>query len=434
MPKNILQDVTPPKRKTIRDIPLSINRKKEEEENKSDLSDFPGPIEDIRATKRVGSKTKWWILAIVVLIATYFFLSIGFSGAEVVLVPKQEKVDIELSLLAVRDDIRSGEDGVPFKTILIESEGSRSTSNITEKDVDKKASGEIVVFNDYSSEAERLTKNTRFETSDGLIYRTPKSVLVPGRKVDNGKTTPGSITITVYADSPGNDYNIGLVDFTIPGFKGTDRFSKYYARSKTEMAGGYSGIMKIVEDDELEQMRNDIHIDLDKELRSKVYTQVPEDYVLYEDGMFVDFKHQPNLDLGGSVQIIEKGILRAVLFDKSDLSNFIAENLISGLGEGVVEISNLEDLSFGIDDKENIQPWEDVNFDFGLSGSAQFVWVFDEDKMKDDFAGQSKKNTDSILSNFIGITEAEVTISPFWKLTFPKNTERIKIETRESLE
>ncbi|MBU4480273.1 hypothetical protein KKG48_02425 [Patescibacteria group bacterium] len=437
MPKNILQDVMPPTKKTIRDIPLPNNRKKaenkKENEKEHGLSDFPGPIEDIRPPKKGASKTKWWFLVVAVFVAVYFFLAFVFSGAEIILVPKQEKVDLELNLTAVRDDIKSNEEGIPFKTILIEGEDSRSTSNVTEKEVDKKASGEIIVFNDYSSSPERLVINTRFETLDGLIYRIPKSTVIPGRTTVNGKTTPGSITVTVYADSPGEDYNIGLVDFTIPGFKGTDRFSKYYARSKTEMTGGYSGIMKVVEDNELEKMRNDINVDLEKELKSKVYSQVPEGYVLYEDGIFVDFQHQPNLDLGDSVQVVEKGILRAVLFDKSNLSNFIAENLIAGLGEGIVEISNLEDLIFKIDNKENIKPWEDNQFTFSLSGSAQFVWTFDEEKMKADFAGQSKKNTDSILSNFIGITDAEVIISPFWKSTFPENTERIKIEIKESL-
>jgi len=66
--------------------------------------------------------------------------------------------------------------------------------------------------------------------------------------IENGKTVPGSIEVTVYADEPLSKYNIGLTDFTVPGFKGAPQFETFYARSKTPMTGGFTGMEPVVEE------------------------------------------------------------------------------------------------------------------------------------------------------------------------------------------
>ena len=427
MPKNVLQDVMPPKKRSIRNIPLSQNKKRAGN-GKKNLSNFSGPVEGIKGVnKNNSSKTKWWFLLIFTIIVALVGASFLFSSAEVVLTPKQEIVDLTTNLIAVKKGADSKEAGVPYRILTISNEGSQTTSNIEEKEVDKKASGQIVIFNDYNSSSQRLVKNTRFETPDGLIYRINKSVIVPGKKNKDGKIIPGSVTVTVYADSPGKEYNIGLVDFTIPGFKGTDRFSKFYARSKTSMEGGFSGVMKIVTNNELKQIRKSIQVNLEEDLKDAIYSQIPENSVLYRDGIYINFEPQENIDLGDSVQVVEKGILTAILFDKNELSNYIAKNVVN-LDEGSVEISNIDELDFLIDNKDYIKPWEDSSFKFSLSGSANFVWVFDNEKIKESLAGHPKNNTSFLLSNYPGIEEAVVTISPFWKRNFPKDTNKIKVK------
>jgi hypothetical protein len=426
MSKNILQDVIPPKKRSIRDVPISSSHKKK----KSD-TEIENSTNTFNNKDKKPRKIKWLYIFIVFLIIFLVAFSTVFSNAKINITPKQEKVEIGVLMKAVKD--QDSIDGVPFKVLSIETDGYKTISSFEEKDIDKKASGEITIFNNYTTSPFRLVATTRFETSEGLVYRTPKSLSVPGKTTEGGKTVPGSITIKVYADVPGEDYNIGLKDFTIPGLKGSDSFNSVYARSKTAMTGGFSGVMKIVGDSDLENMRAEIYSELEEELKNKVYSQVPEDYILYSDGIFVSFNSQENIDLGDSVQVIERGILDAVLFNKQDLSDYIANNLVSSLDEGKVSVINLEDLNFNIKNKQNISLLEDKDFDFDLDGFAQFVWMFDENKMKNDFVGQNKNNINSILANYIGIKEVEVIISPFWKTRFPKNVDRIKIIKNLSL-
>src|SRR3989339_574806 len=397
MTKNILQDVMPPKKRSIRDIPLS--RKREDVSSSNNLSDFSGPIEGIRSSEgmvaiaRRKSRKIWWFLGVIFLVLFLFVISNIFSGAKITLVPKQEQVEFSATFTAFSssDSDKDTED-ISYNVITLEETGSMSTSNLTEKDVDKKSSGEIIIFNDDSSAPQRLVINTRFETPEGLIYRIPKSVAVPG-------------------------------------FKGTDKFSKFYARSKTAMKGGYSGIMKMVDDSELKDMKQSIHEDLVKKLKESVYAQIPGNLILYEDGIFIDFESQDNIDLGDSVQVVEKGFLRAVSFDRDSLSQYLANNILpEDMASETLEISNIEDLNFSVEEKDLVSIEDNDSFDFDISGSANFIWTFDEEKMKGDFSGQPKKNVNIILANFSGIKEAEVSISPFWKRNFPQNVDKIKIE------
>ena len=73
---------------------------------------------------------------------------------------------------------------------------------------------------------------------------------MPGESLVSGKTVPGSTETAVSADEAGKEYNIGKTDFTIPGFKGDARYSKFYARSKTDMEGGFIGTIYSLSDED----------------------------------------------------------------------------------------------------------------------------------------------------------------------------------------
>ncbi len=422
MSKNVIQDIMPPKRRSIRDIPLRENKKNITNENPVEPPvNFPSYNEQTVTPKKGHSKIKWFVVGLVTILIFVFVFPFFFSSANVTITPKEDDVQVSANFSSSNRDNFDVNTDVAYDLISVSSEGFRTATDFQEKEVDKKASGDIVIFNDYSSASQRLVINTRFQAPNGLIYRVAKSVVVPGKTASG----PGSVTVTVYADSPGAEYNIGLVDFTVPGFKGTDRFDKFYARSKTEMAGGYSGVMKIIPDDETENLREQIKADLEKELTEQIYSKIPENSIVYKDGMFLDFSFKPNVDLGDSVQVVADGTLSAIVFDKKDLSDALVSKVISGNNK--MDVLNLESLAFSVKNKNIFDVNEKGPFNFSLEGLGKFVWSFDEDKMKSDFAGRSKKDTNAILAGYDGIKEAEVTISPFWKITFPSNKDKIKI-------
>src|SRR3989344_6529655 len=244
-----MQDVLPPQnednseKRSIRHISMRKDREfKTGSAAEADQTGSAGKSWEFR--KQVGGRGGKWPLVVGIGVAVAVLgigLSVFFSGATVFATPRQEAVTVNGTFTAVKES-KPGE--LQYETMTLSKETSLSVSATGEKHVERKASGNIVIYNNYNSESQRLIKNTRFETPEGLIYRVDKSVTVPGRKSEGGVAAPGSMEITVYADQPGSSYNIGLTDFTIPGLKGDPRYEKFYARSKTPMTGGVSGVVK----------------------------------------------------------------------------------------------------------------------------------------------------------------------------------------------
>ncbi|TAL49028.1 hypothetical protein EPN83_02020 [Patescibacteria group bacterium] len=434
MPRNILQDIVPPEKRTIRNIPLP-NRPRQEPPRPSPSPRLPED-EDEEPPKVYGfgsglkppaisSKRLLWVLGgVVILLAVIVLMSLT-AGATVTVTPKQSIIKAESETFTAE---KGATEGLSFETVRLSRDSGSSVPATGEEKVERKASGRIVIYNNYDAKEQRLIKNTRFETPEGLIYRINESVVVPGKTLKNGETVPGSVEVTVYADEPGEKYNIGLKDFTIPGFKGDPRYKSMYGRSKTEATGGFIGMVKKVSESDLKTAQETIHEKLRLELEKEVASQIPETVVLYPGAVTISFEPLAQSEArGNSVKVNERGILTAVLLRKDMLAKALAERLAPQLAEGEVEVPNLDRLSFAIADR-NFHPERDSKMTFAMNGDVDIVAQFDEEEVKAALTGKSKKDIQALLGNYPAIERAEAVIRPFWKQSFPSNAKRIRIE------
>ncbi|MCK5027189.1 MAG: hypothetical protein KAS07_02110, partial [Candidatus Pacebacteria bacterium] len=342
-------------------------------------------------SKRSGSKFSpmWWgVAGVVGIFFVVIFVWSFFSTATVRVVLSQQTTTVNDTFSAVRN---TTEDGVPYQIVKLEEKATADVTPTGEDEVIKKASGQIVIYSEYG-DSMRFVVNTRFQAPDGKIYRVDKPVNIPGSKKDaDGKLIPGSIEVTVYADEVGEEYNKGLVDFTVPGLLDSELYDKFYARSKTEMAGGFNGILKYASEIDVEEASQK----LKEEVREKLLANsgfIGEDRILYDDAVFIDFStHVPtDVSANGMLTIEETGLLRAFVFDKKDLSSAIANNTLSSYDGSTVIVRNLEEMVFVFEDKEDF----DVNvsgvFTFTISGKPHIVWEIDVEEFKNDLAGISE--------------------------------------------
>ena len=156
------------------------------------------------------------------------------STAAVNISPYKETLAVDSRLRAYTNTVATG---LSFEVMQLSAEESGLVTATGISSGGQKASGKITVYNNYGSAFQRLIANTRFQTSDGKVYRIKGAISVPGM---------GMTEATVYADQAGEEYNIGPADFTLPGLKGGARFEKVFAKSKTTMAGGSGGNARIV--------------------------------------------------------------------------------------------------------------------------------------------------------------------------------------------
>ena len=430
MAKNI-DDITPPEDRGNRSIrKVSVNRtprrRKPERLEIADQGINNNVPPEAPRTRKASSRFGIWILAFVILLALVFGLSFVFSGAKLVITPKQRTVLADAEFAAFKSP---GLNELGYEIMTIDREDSKGVIASGEEFIEEKASGQIVIYNDFNSSSQRLIKNTRFETPEGLIYRINKSVTVPGIQKEDGKSVPGSIEVTVYADEVGDTYNIGLTDFTIPGFAGDPRFDDFYARSKSEMTGGFVGEKKVVSELDETQARNEIQEKLKTQLLKDVFSQKPEGFEIYEDGVFVAFSSLPDEETGNKVVVKEKATLYGVLFKQDAFARFVAQNTIAGFDEEMVEILDPSTLTFSILEKDTVEPWIGDEFSFRLGGKAHIVWSFESEQLKEDLAGKAKGALETVLTGYPSIDEAQIVLRPFWRQTFPDNIKDIKVTT-----
>lgn len=343
------------------------------------------------------------------------------SSATVSVILQNEYLDINSDLKAHDNPAVNG---LAFEIMQMDAEKSQPITATGIAKGGHKASGKIIIYNNFSSASQRLIATTRFQTKDGKTYRIPQAAVVPGM---------GSTEALVYADAPGESYNIGLVDFTIPGLKGGPRYEKIFAKSKTEMKGGSSGNARIVRQEDIASVKSELADNIKKELIAALSQKKPVGYLLYGNAIkinYIDNAGNPKAgDVAGDSLVYKtKGNATGYLLKKDDLSKALVENNVKKLkrsvgGNDELNIENLDGLKLELVSADK----QDKEISLNLSGSAHFVWGLDAKKLAEDLASLKKKDYNQVFQNYSGIKKAVITMKPSWWRKLPGDPSKIKI-------
>ncbi|NTV44269.1 MAG: hypothetical protein HGA67_01060 [Candidatus Yonathbacteria bacterium] len=373
-----------------------------------------------------GQRAIWWIATVAVVVLVVMIMNV-FSGATATITPRQENAFIQGQFTAMRGS--NDPTILGFEVMNLAADESEDIPATAEQQVERRASGRIVIYNAYNTSDQRLVKKTRFEDAKGNIYRIDESVVVPGMRTENGETVPGSIEVTVYADEPGEQFNAGLVDLTVPGFKGTPQYTKIYARSKTEMTGGFIGKEKVASEEAVVAARADVERKLTETLLANARAQTPDGFILAEYGVAYSFQHADSIQSkdGKNVTLTAHGTLQIMMFNASQLARFVAKNSISSYNDADVYFSDPTQLSIGIvkEGDAPFVPGDQVMISLG--GTPHIVWNVDEKAVIEALVGISKKRFDEIMRTFPNIASAQVSLHPFWKGSFPEDAKDISV-------
>jgi hypothetical protein len=368
-----------------------------------------------------------WFIAIASVILLFFVLSYFFSGATIHVSPKSATVPLDDIVFTATK--ATTDDNLGFEVMAIKGQETKTAQATVEQTASQKASGQVIVYNDFSTSSQKLITGTRFETADGKIFKIGSAITIPGQKIVNGKVTPGSVEATVTAAEAGDSYNIALSDFTIPGFKGSPKYQKIYARSKTVMSGGSLGAVHILPEADANKIREELTITLKTKLLTQAKAQVPEGYMFFDGTVFMTTENASGPVSGKdvNVSVVESGTLRAFIFKRDTLTKEIAKNGIREYDNLPVSISNFDALTLSLKDHDLINPNDVKSISFSFSGTAQTVWDVDQKVLIADLISIKKKEFDTVLKKYPSIEKATLSVKPFWKLHLPDDTSKIKI-------
>jgi len=369
-----------------------------------------------------------WIICIVSVATLLFLLSLTFVTATLTITPQNKTV-----VLNDTYNISSNKDiaGLHYQVMTVKKDLSKTLKTDGEEYVERKATGKAVIYNNYSTSKQRLIINTRLETKDGLIYKIRQSVDVPGTKTIKGVKTPGSVEVEIIADDVGDKYNMAISDlkgdFTIFGFKGTPKYSAFYARLSADMVGGFVGNVKKVSEDKILTGRTELKDTLREDLIKEIYAKNPSQYILFKDNYYVQCSDLADDSTSGEYKITEECSLNAISFNKEELAAFIAKNKIKDFDNSKVDIMWNDNNSVSLIGKTE-KPWNETSLSAKFTGPIQVVWSYDIDSILNSIVGQDKSVINSVIeNNKNSLSEIQASIRPMWKNTFPEKIEKIKI-------
>ncbi len=411
--------------KTITDI-IPPSRRKEmtgEQAPATSMGDMQMPppppprFESARPRKRFPMKL---LIAagVVVLLAIGVLLAFGGAKVEATPVARVATVSSTFSATPSAGDL-------PYQVITAEALVEKKIKAEGTETADIPAQGMVTIYNGQSKTQE-LIKNTRFSTSEGLIFRIRDSVRVPA----GTEAAPGQLQVTVYADAGGASYNIGPATFSLPGLKGSATYDLVYAKSEEPMKGGFTGTRPSVGDATRTSEYDGMKAEITKQLTEAIEGKIPEGYVLLTGASYTDFVPEPDGDSASdSVNLREKGVATALVFPKESLARAIAFASLGVYGGQPVTIRDASGLTLTPDG--GLRPVAGETISFTLSGTTEIVWIIDPEEIRGAIAGKSRDAARTILAGFSEIEEARLILKPFWEGQMPADPTKIEVEIEE---
>lgn len=295
------------------------------------------------------------------------------------------------------------------------------------KNVERKATGEIVIYNNFSSAPQNLIATTRFITPDGKIYRLNNTVTVPGAENRSGKLIPSSIRAAVTADKAGEEYNLSPgVKFRIPGFEGTAKYEGFYGELKDSISGGFIGESSLPSEEDLKRAKEDAEKSLEEVIKTQLLFNLPPEVKVLNNAY--EFRVS---DTKINEVADESGKFTITVFGEAKLVGFREPELVEVIGRGLIGKSGDD---FKVEDYELDYGSPALNADGSLSVPIKFksVWarIFDVDRFKKEAAGKNKVSLQALVFSTPGIERGEARLWPFWVKRVPQDTDRIIVDVK----
>ncbi|HNY97662.1 MAG TPA: hypothetical protein PKM84_00880 [Candidatus Pacearchaeota archaeon] len=264
------------------------------------------------------------LLAIIGLAGAYYLIE---PSTEIVIYPKKNNFEkiVDLKSSKSKYDFSENDYFLPIKEYR-ENLEYRKEYPASETQLSEKSSGTIRFFNETSI-AQTFVTNTQFIQGDGKVFLAAQSVTVPPM---NGKE-PGYADVKVIASSSGKDYNIGPANFSLPKLKKTELYTKFYGKSSGPMTGGFEGIGKAVNPEDVVKAKEDAENGAKKFADEKIES-LKESNIIFEDTIYKNIATSaPAVALGQRMENFDYAVytdIRALMLEKS-LVDDLAKQIVS---------------------------------------------------------------------------------------------------------
>ncbi len=381
--------------------------------------------EETKKKKKFHFKMKNKVLVVsiacFVLVGTVFGLySFVFDKANIIVTTRKSTIKYEGVVLADINakEIDPNKGIIPGRLLTVSKSLEKEYTATGKVSGGAKAHGTMLIYNAYSQSPQVLVTGTRFESTDGLIFKLNARTVVPGATLKNGDLEPVFIEAEVTAAETGTAYNIAPGRFTIPGFKGGDKYKGFYGETKVAMVGGSEGESIVVSSGDIKAAEISIGDDLIKLLESELAKQIKDTDRTFKEAIVTKVnKRIVQAEVGDSMtkfKVSVSGEIKTIVVAKNDLDELVKTNLASSLTPadqlyGVPEYI-FSNLKFDAQ-KGNISFYTTCNYPAQKN--------LDKEEILEIVKGKTIEEVKKALLNNEKIENTQIKLSPFWLNSIP---------------
>jgi hypothetical protein len=365
------------------------------------------------------------LAALVLLIIGWYFAFMVLPKATVTLKADTSEVDLDTQFTADTNaqklDVDKGV--IPAISKEFRKTDMEKVAATGQKDLGTKATGEVTFSTPCSAQAPTIPKGTAVSTGN-LSFITQSSVtLSPGLDPQGGCAFTSSTDVV--AQNAGEQYNLSSgKDFTVAGYSAMD------ATNNDAMSGGTTKIVKVVTQGDIDGAKQKV-LDRGRE-------QVPDELAnnLKDDGYFAlnDTVSTSNPEIasspkaggeGNEVTVTVTVVYTMLGVKEDDIKQFTEESAKKKIdtSKQVIRDNGLDEAAI----RKQQEKIEGGQMKLSLKTTVLAGPEFNDDSVKEEIAGKKRGEIESMLKALPGIEEVEVSYSPFYVQTTPKNPKKIDI-------
>ncbi|MFH1584815.1 MAG: hypothetical protein ABIB12_01675 [Patescibacteria group bacterium] len=386
-------------------------------------------VRSLEAKKGNGLKKTGFILFAVLCIGA---LGAGaahafFSKAEITLLPEAREISVDLPLTVSVEvfEVEEHSKAIPGRAYVETTEATRLFQGTGTAVQEEKAEGVIRVYNTYTATALPLVAQTRFMSEEGMLFRAPNRIVVPGFRREGGEVVPGIVDVPVVAAEAGEGYNIEPSNFSLPGLAGSALYTLIYGESLKSMTGGTREEIRVVTAEDIERAREELLGDLRVLAAKRMERQLPEGYIVDPVSFALEVeKASTAVEPGAELKeftYTARAAITGIAFRMEDVRSVVAEFLRTELNGGE-RIGGEVRVSYepGIGDPET------QTLVLRAHGETKGYAEMDEEALRLRILGKEVLEAERILARDPSVFQASVSLWPFWKQRIPRTPERIK--------
>ena len=397
---------------------------------------------------------------ILISVSLFFFISyIALPGATIYIKPKADVIEtgVNIELADAKVNQKTFEENPPYMvpTFPIEAVFEKKINFDTISSVFEgtNATGVMKLVNTTDQEW-TLKSKTRFQSKDGIVFRSLGWVTVPPQK---NADEPGTATVDVQADEYdtykqiiGDRGNLSPSKFSIPGLSAYNQ-KLIWGETEAPTHGGVTKWSKIVQKEDVEAARKKVENEILESAKIDIEEYIKRqneinnvNLVLLKDQKYIQKEileiRIPEESVGqklNSIEVYSKIKVTAVTYDEDKFKQILRGSIMAKVHPDMqLSDINYDNVGYDVIDENsdlkiikvsaNVNGREEYTLDTTTESGLRFV-----NKIKDAVLGMSKADAENYVANLREVSQAEVSTWPFFSTRMPGLPENIEVKMME---